>query len=1114
MKNQGYDGIPDASSLLESGFMKSPFRGASRRFVWLCLCVIAIFLCIPHLQSQGTFGAITGTATDSSGSIVPNVKVTVTNERTNQAHSATTDDRGNYVATNLSPSTYSVVGEAPGFSKFENRNITLAAQQELRIDLKLKLGAVGTEVAVTAAVPVVESEGPTIAATLTDQVLRDTSTNLRSVATPYGDSGIFNFIFLTPTGYQSGGFRFSLGGARGSEFNFNVDGISSNAPGFGNVYGTLQPSFESIEEVRYEMVNNKAEFAQVANVTTVTKSGGNALHGGLLWFHYNSALAARSFFSPSVGQNILNDFGGYVGGPVKKDKLFYFFNYEGDRQRTPAIVSPSLPTADMRTGNFSQLLNQATPVVITNPYTNAPFPSNIIPASLLSSASLKWQQQFYPLPNYGSANSFVGNFRADYPQAISHNSYNGRADYAITPNNNFYARYFYKVSLPGLLPGQLPPSITGYNEQRRTSQQVALSDTWSLGPNLVNEMKAGFARDYNHGGGTLFGQQIVTDLGIQGVPPAPSNVPNIPSVSVSGFTSAAVQGQFSYASNTYQYYDQLTYVRGSHTMKAGIEFRRMQFDALNFPRFGSYSFTGGITGFSYADFLLGLPQTTTRNYLGPSEYARLWYLMGFAQDDWKLSRRLTLSYGLRYDYNSPSVDKYDAVANFDPATGSLVVPTAAAIQRFVPAGFPSNVPIITAQQAGFPTRSLRNNYTKAYQPRLGFAFRPFADAKTVVRGGYGIFNDELNADIFSLLYGAPFGLTQSFVNKVTSGQPLLTFQNPFVGQAGVGAVVANALATNIRNPYTQQWNLTIERDLGFGTGLRVSYIGLKSTNLLYGRDINQVPASTIPFDATRRPYANYQAIYMYSNGGNLSYNALSTEVNKKWNKGLMFQTSYTWAKSLTDVDETADVEAGTIIENSYNRSREKGNSLYAPRHRVIGNVIWELPFGPDKPMLNSHSLASRLIGGWQLSSSVVAQTGNYLTPTFSGSDPSNTQTFGGRASVVGDWHVPSGQQSINNWFNPAAFTVPAAGNFGNAGYGTIVGPGHWSVNSALFKSFKLTDRLNLRFQASFTNVFNHPNFGNPNLNISFPTAAGVITSANTQDFAGPRQGQVGLRLDF
>jgi hypothetical protein len=269
--------IRAASLKREPSFVTWPSCLAGYRlFARLCVCIMVFFLCVPHLRSQATFGAITGTAVDATGALVPNVKVTVTNERTNQVRSVVTDDKGNYVVTNLSPSTYTVTADSPAFSRFERNNIVLAAQQEIRIDLNLQLGSVGTSVVVTAGAPVVESETPSITATLTDQVLRDTSTNLRSVATPYGDSGIFNFIFLTPTGYQSGGFRFSLGGARDSEFNFNVDGISSNAPGFGNVYGTLQPSFESIQEVRYEMVNNKAEFAQVANVTTVTKGGGKA----------------------------------------------------------------------------------------------------------------------------------------------------------------------------------------------------------------------------------------------------------------------------------------------------------------------------------------------------------------------------------------------------------------------------------------------------------------------------------------------------------------------------------------------------------------------------------------------------------------------------------------------------------------------------------------------------------------------------------------------------------------------------------------------------------------------------------------------------------------------
>ena len=543
----------------------------------------------------------------------------------------------------------------------------------------------------------------------------------------------------------------------------------------------------------------------------------------------------------------------------------------------------------------------------------------------------------------------------------------------------------------------------------------------------------------------------------------------------------------------------------------------MQFDALTYPTFGSYTFDGGLTGFSYADFLLGLPETTSRAHVGPPEYARLWYLMGFLQDDWKVSHRLTLSYGLRYDYDSPARDKYDALANFDPSTGSLVVPTSQAIQQYLPPLFPSTVPVVTAQQAGFPTHSLRNNFTAAFQPRVGFAFRPFSNARTVLRGGYGIFNDELNADISSLLYGAPFSLTEGFTNHITAGQPLLTLNNPFVGLPGVGAVVVNALATNIRNPYTQQWNFTVEQDIGFSTSLRISYIGLKSTDLLYGRDINQVPASTMPFSASQRPYPAYQSIFMYSNGGNQTYNALSTEVNKRWSKGLSFQVSWTWAKSLTDVDETGDVEAGVVIEDSNNRARDKGNSQYAPRHAVQGNVVWELPFGSGKPFVNRGGLIDRLIGGWRLSTGLVAQTGQYLTPTFSGSDPSNTLTFGGRPSVVSNWNLPSGQRSINDWFNASAFAVPVNGQFGNAGYGIIEGPGLFDVNAALFKSFKVTEHSSLRLQASFSNVLNHPNFSNPNLNISFPASAGVITSTYSQTFGisgGPRQGQVGLRYEF
>jgi hypothetical protein len=568
------------------------------------------------------------------------------------------------------------------------------------------------------------------------------------------------------------------------------------------------------------------------------------------------------------------------------------------------------------------------------------------------------------------------------------------------------------------------------------------------------------------------------------------------------------------AENTFQFIDQMTWIKGRHTLKWGGEYRPQQYNNFSYPTFGTYNFTNAHTGFGYSDFLLGLPNTTSRTYVRPPRYARFWFLSGFLQDDFKVSSRLTLSLGLRYEYNRPAVDKFDTIFNFDPATGSLVVPNEKVLREDVNPLFPGAIPIVTAQQAGFPERSLRRDDRNNFQPRFGFAFRPFANTNTVMRGGYGIFNDDFTADIFSPLYGGPFAVTESFTNSFSGVGPALTFQRPFLERGSLGAVDITALSEVLPNPYVQQWNFTFEQAIGLGTGLRLSYVGTKSTNLVYGRNINQPPTSTTPFAQSRRPYPQFRNIILRENGGSHIYHALSTEVERKWQGGLSFQAAWTWAKNLTDVDETGGVEGGTTIENTYNRARERGNAQFNPRHRLITTAIWELPFGPGKRFAGSSPVLNQVLGGWQLSGSYVAQTGDFLTPTFSGSDPSNTQTFGGIPDRIGNGNLPTGERSIERWFDASAFAVPPAGRFGNSGRGIIVGPGRQAAHLGLFKSFPMGERVNLRFQATFTNVLNHPNFDNPVLNISAPGSVARIRSIQGRDLAGPRTGLIGARLDF
>jgi hypothetical protein len=1071
--------------------------------------ILSLFLTAGSMPAQATFGTIVGTVTDPAGAVVPNAAVQVTSQETGLVKSVVSDSFGNYEVTHLNPGLYSLTTQAPGFRKFEHRDVTLETLRSVRVNVRLEVGDAGAEVTVTAGTPVVETESSGIASIKTDREMRDLPLNF--VAT----SGLLTtFTSLVPTGYLSLGAKFAMGGARGTQLYYNIDGISANSPLFGVQNSFAEPSLGSVSEMRFDLVNNRAEFGEVTNATVITKSGTNQLHGRLFWMNTTASLNARPYFATSKVQNIINDFGASIGGPVIHNKTFFFGTFEALRQSQSTPVLPSLPTLKMRRGDFSELLARS-PVTVVRDIAGQPYPGNIIPAAQLSQASIKWQDKFFPQPNFGPPDLFVANFRAAYPSGNRQDQFDVRVDHYFSSRNTFYARVSYRRNEPHALDSGLPPEITGYRWQVRNGRLAAVSDTWTLSPNLINEFKAGFSRNLNPRGGQLTGQELVDLLGIQGLPPQP-NVRNIPIVQIQGFQQVAQVAGETPAENTYQLIDQLTHLRGRHTLKTGFEFRPQQSNDIIYPQYGTYSFTNRFTGFGYADFLLGLPQSTQRTAARPGQYSRYWSMSAFIQDDFKLSPTLTVNYGLRYEYDKPAQDKYDTVFNFDPSNGSLVVPSADILKNYINPAFPSAIPLTTADQAGFPRRSLRHDDRNNFQPRAGFAWRPAALRSTAVRGGYGIYMDDLTGDIFSRQYGGPFRVTETFTNNVVNNAPLLTFTRPFLQLGTPGAVAIEALALNVRNPQIQQWNLSVEREIAFQTGVRISYIGSKSSQLIYRRNINQPPPSTVAFNQNRRPYPLYQNINLNENGGNQTYHAMSLEVQRKWNRGLSFQSAWTWAKAIADTDEQGNTEGGPVIEDTRNRAREKSDVQFSPRHRFFAQAVWELPVGSGRPFLNRRGPADWILGGWQVTAVYTAQTGEYLTPSFSGTDPSNTNTIGGIPDRIRNGNLPSSERTISRWFDATAFVPPPANSarFGNSGKDIIRGPGRQVMNAGLFKSFKPTERLAVRFQATYQNLFNHPNFGNPNLNVSTPAAVGTITSMGSREGSGARSGLLGLFLDF
>jgi hypothetical protein len=457
-----------------------------------------------------------------------------------------------------------------------------------------------------------------------------------------------------------------------------------------------------------------------------------------------------------------------------------------------------------------------------------------------------------------AANGFSvnANYRGTFPQSVYSNRFDLRLDGNLSPTNTAFVRFSYNRASPETIATGYPPSIAGYNVQIRKTYSGVFSDTWAITPNLFNLLKVGAEWTNNHFHPIVLGQSIIDNLGIQGFPVAPANSTGFPAVTISNVTQLIQSGPANGTEQTNQVTDQLTYQHANHTIKGGFEYRPQFGTQPVYPNFGSFGFNGSQTGFAYADFLLGLPQSTGYTYLRPSQYQREYFLSGFLQDDWRVLPSLMISYGMRYDFDSAPRDKFDTISTFDPATGAIVVPSLANVQKYITPGFPAAISILSAPQAGFPVHSLRNPFKYAIYPRLGFAYN--INDNTVLRGGYGVYNNDITGQMIGdFLYQAPYGGVIGYTNALSNNTnppvpcsvvapcaPAITFTNPTNTTTGkLGAININGLDKNLRNPYVQQWNLTLERNIGFNTGLRLSYVGSKTNDLIYGRNLNQVQAT-------------------------------------------------------------------------------------------------------------------------------------------------------------------------------------------------------------------------------------------------------------------------------
>jgi hypothetical protein len=1065
-------------------------------------------------RGQTILGTILGTATDASGAVVPGVSVTIRNQETGIEQHVATHDNGLYEVKNLIRGTYSVTAEQPGFKRFAVSGVLLESAATVRVDLRLATGELSSSIDVHASAPVINTESVDLANARGSETLTRLPLNVRGSFNGY----FYDMVKLTPGVVAQSSNNFSFGGTRTYQFTTGVDGIITNSVLFGNSTGTAQSGLDFTQEFRVQLANANAESLTPGGFFATTKSGGNSRHGSLFYYYTGSKLKARNTFSSSVPFGLENNFGGSVGGPIIRNRTFYYVGIERFDGRTEAIMAPSVPTLNMRNGDFSALTDTA----IVDPLTGIPFPENKIPTARLSSVALKMQDLFFPLPNTGPADEFQSNWQGVRKNQPFKTQVETRIDHKLSDSNSLYGRISWNRGGTNDWPTELPtiPRL----EQQRVTTTLAIGDTHIFSPTLLNEFRFGLMRHHNAYHSPIDGTEVVKKIGLEGLASNVVSPWGMPYMYFDNFTSLASDDNDlagDYLERTYQAGDSLTWIHGGHTLKAGTDIRRnlgSQYPIESYLAFGVYTFAGEYTGFDYADFLLGIPGSAKRVSSAPMYHLMNTNVSFFLQDDWKVNRHLTLNLGVRYDYNPPYHEQDGRIFNFDPANGRIVVPNENSM-KYLSAAFPKDLAqIVTASEAGYPGNLMYsdlNNFT----PRIGFAYRPFDSDDTVLRGGYGIYTDYITAQLYDAsAVAGPFVSNESFNNELVNGTPRFAFPNAFPsGFGAIGSQDFNAVNPHLRNPYIQQWSFTAERAFK-GTGLRVSYIGTSNRQAVWAPNLNQPVPSLTAFDSSLTAFPAFNVVRWETNGGNQTYHSLHVVAEHKARNGLYYQFGWIWAKDLTDA--LAEGKAVGSPQNSYARYMDRTDVAYVPRHSWTGNLVYDLPFGPGRTWLTGlRGPARHILGGWTVSSILTARTGTFFSPSFSAFDVSNTNTVGGRPDRIANGNLDSSQRSIAHWFDNTAFQVPgdtngdgrpdvAVGRFGNSAPNVLVGPGLFNLNAGLHKHFRILERLDLVLQGTFTNVLNHANYNNPNANIR-SALVGRITSAQAA-----RAGQLAARLEF
>jgi hypothetical protein len=1105
-----------------------------RRLVVPTALILLIFAA--PVMAQEVSASITGVVTDPSGAVVMGASVVARDLDRGTTWPTSTNEQGGYLFPRVPAGRYEVKVEAKGFKSVTRSDLVLEVNQRARLDFSLEVGAITESIQVTGAPPLLQTDTTIVGSTVTSNQLSNTPLISR------------NFITLTllaagvtttnPAGMNNdqrtgGGGRPYVNGNRKEANNFLLDGIDNNQ--VSDNLTSYQPNLDAIAEVKMITNNASAEFGNfqggIINVTM--KSGTNEFHGSVFEFFKNDKLNAnawsRNWTLGADGKSLprsyvrYNSFGGTVGGPIKKDKMFFFADYQGLRRPTPGTIGTlTVAPATFRNGDFSQLLDtslttKSAPIILYNPYSltsagaRTPFPNNQIPASMESpvAKAIYSDTTLYPLP---ANTAFRQNQYNVSSSKLNNNQGDGKFDWKMTSKDDLSVRYSQGMQeIPGFNTFGL--YFNSFNDSPFKAGVINWTRTFS--PSLVNEARAGVNRItlFNGGANKEGYGDLNQKYGIAGV-----GTPGLLSIAFSnGFTSsigsANIGTQQLFANTTYHYADNLTLIKGRHMMKMGGQILRQQmntFYAGNNGRTGLMTFTGRFTAvdsskttWGDADFFLGLPEVIGRG-LQSGTWGHRKTIWGFYfQDDWRITKQLTLNLGLRWEYHTPLVEVKDRQSNFSPFLGTLLL-----------AGQDGN------------SRALYNPYKKDFQPRVGFAWTPTADGKTVIRGAYTIssfmegtgtnlrlpmnppFNAEFEGRWDSPAYNLP-GTTAS------AGLSSLSPKDPYKGTN------IRLWDPGVRPANTQQWNFTVERQLPYLMVASVAYVGQAGHHLVvpmpYYQKRLQADGSVLPSNylCCNPLLAGITQISGTESNGNQKYNAMQASLTKRFSGGLEFQANYTFSKGMSDAigyygEGGQSASQSAYWQNLYDRKGEWGPTYFDAKQMLTLSHVWALPVGKGQKWASDiNPVLNGFVGGWQIGGILTLRSGFPLT--IQGPDNSGTLSRGARASVVAG---ASGGNTLGNvglgrkWFNISPYTSATKGTFGNVGIGTERGPGFKTYDVSFQKIFNLTERFKLQLRGEFINLTNTPQFSSPNRSVT-AAAFGEVSGAQYE-----RQGQLALRLTF